>query len=373
MHVFKPALASFYQGVFVLCAISLAGFSYAQETEDTGGIGYTADEANATEAAKVPNLTINFSLNSVADPETTQYYTQIVEELLRGLPRKVSLAGDPASLVQTEPVYDHLKVVSYLPKPGTDPNGLSEKDIRYFTVEFEVPEGLVNLIELDELPPGVEGQSIVVHKGKYEDFVDILYNDAEEGAATNTPAVGLEKAGMDLNDIMGTTQQSSRKTDIGRMVDETAKADVARERAQRTGPTALELEISAYERSKKAGNSPKAEKVTPVKAVATPKTAAKPSLKAPLNFEGVTITYTKGVDVTGKVAPLAEVAKQSKRVQMIAFVSPTDSLSMTDVANKRFFAAENELRAAGVDVNSFMRSRIILRADGADKMNITFK
>ncbi len=365
MTWFKIKMPVTALGILSLSFMCLT-YNVQAQSQPANTVGYEA--ASETEVASVPNLTVNFSLNSVADPETTQYYTQIVEEMLRNLPRKVSLTGDPASLVQTEPVYDHLKVVSYLPKANTDPNGLAEKDIRYFTVEFEVPEGLVNLIEVEDLPPGVESQSIVVHKGKYEDFVDILYNDGSELETTpQTPEVGLQKAGMTMDDIMG----KKPKSEIGMMVEDTAKAQMEKDRIMRKGPTKLMQEMAALEISKKAGKKP---------ATAAPVTTAeaKPSKpkasKTPLNLKGVTITFNKGVDVGGKLKPLAASGSEKRRLQMIAFVTPVGSETITDVANQRFLSAENELKAAGMPVSKMLRSRIILQsAETKDKLNITLK
>lgn len=364
MHMSKPIQTLLFLGAFALSFMHLK-LNAEVVNKPSNSVGYeAAPGAEITETAKVPNLTVNFSLNSVADPATTQYYTQIVEEMLRNLPRKVSLSGDPASLVQTEPVYDHLKVVSYLPKADTDPNSLSEKDIRYFTVEFEVPEGLVNLTEVDDLPPGVESQSIVVHKGKYEDFVDILYNDGTRTSASTAPRreIGLEKAGINMNDIMG-----KKSSGLGQMVADTAKSQVAKERMKRSGPTDLMREIANFEVKKKS------KRATPAKTIVkTPQAAFK--LPSPtLKLKGVTITFNKGTDLGQKLMPLVKSGSESRRLQMIAFVSPTGAETMTDLANQRFLSAESELRAAGINVNDMAKSRIILMSSGADKLNVTLK
>lgn len=111
-----------------------------------------------------PNLTVTFNLNSSVPEAQTAYYAEIVEELLRNIPRRVELYGDNKKMLSDYRNLDHMKVLAYLPTSKED--GLSgERELRYFEVEFYAPKKLPESLAKDM-------KNVVVrHEGRYEDFL----------------------------------------------------------------------------------------------------------------------------------------------------------------------------------------------------------
>ena len=147
---------------------------------------YAKVEVSAEEkvALPPPNLTVNFTLNSSLTPAHSKYYKEIVEELLRNLPKRLALQGEHRTLVTGEPGYDKMKVIVYTPKDDSEViNDIADKNIQYFEIEFEVPEQLMDMETIDGVAPELLESAIVVKKTeRLEDFmkkVDMVRDGGE--------------------------------------------------------------------------------------------------------------------------------------------------------------------------------------------------
>lgn len=100
----------------------------------------------------VPNLSVHFTLNSAIPEEETEYYKEIVQEILRKIPKKVELRGENRSLLSGSNEYDKLRVVSYLPDPENLKDNPTAREIVFFDIDFEKVDDrkLSQLIRKDE-------------------------------------------------------------------------------------------------------------------------------------------------------------------------------------------------------------------------------
>tara|TARA_R110000868_G_scaffold189695_2_gene433049 strand:- start:95794 stop:96780 length:987 start_codon:yes stop_codon:yes gene_type:complete len=136
------------------------------EPVDTASI---MPEANI-KSGLMPNLTVNFQLNSTLGPEETAYYAKIVEKMLSDMPKKIQLEGEERHLLSGSNQYDTLKVVAYLPPVNEEisDNPLN-KVVKKFDISFELPreKKLERVIATAKT-----GQAIVVEqKDSYETFM----------------------------------------------------------------------------------------------------------------------------------------------------------------------------------------------------------
>lgn len=153
-----------------LASFLLASFCLSAPNASAEVIIRGKKEAPEAAPPLIPNLSVTFNLNSALDEQDTAYYSAIVEELLKNLPRRVELYGENRELLSPSKNLDHMKVVAYLPTSKED--GLSgEKELRYFDVEFFAPEKKVKVNEVDGFSKEDMNKAIVVRKERYDDFL----------------------------------------------------------------------------------------------------------------------------------------------------------------------------------------------------------
>ena len=144
------------------------------------------DEAKAI----IPNLSVHFTLNSAISEEETEYYKEIVEELLHSMPKEVELRGANRSLLSGSQKYDKLRVVSYLPDATLLKDDPTARDISYFDIKFEAPDA-EKLARMKAQDKALYNPSVFVRTDRLEAFmkkVDAL-RGGEEMQELPTPSV----------------------------------------------------------------------------------------------------------------------------------------------------------------------------------------
>jgi hypothetical protein len=286
----------------------------------------------STPPLPIPNLTMSFTLNSALDDELTRYYSEIAQEILKNMPRKVSLHGDQASLLMGSRKFDKLNVIAYLPNPVK--NEYSDpllKDIRAFSVDFEVPDMLMAKRIMDDNEGRVSLQKpIVVHKGRYEEFLR---------------RVGSIKAGGEIASIQDETLLSHKNTSSNEFLNSTAIAELKK-------PTPVKAAVDVKEKLQ-----PPLEKI---------KKKSKPAPRKSIVLSDSRLTYE--ADYSGPEKGLdALVSKFSKikNIKNLHFVGSAQKSFISDsssVFNARVKRMLSVLDDGGVDVSSLHVSSIILKS-----------
>lgn len=133
----------------------------------------------------MPNLTVNFQLNSTLGSKETAYYSRIVEKMLEDMPRKLKLEGDESNLLSGSNNYDTLKIVAYLPPVDEElsDNPLN-KIVKRFDISFELPRAK----KLERLANATTDETAVINQNNsYTEFMS---------------EVGLMSAGVSPTDVM---------------------------------------------------------------------------------------------------------------------------------------------------------------------------
>lgn len=290
----------------------------------------------------VPNLSVTFNLNSTLDEESTEYYSAIVEELLKNLPRRVELHGENKKLLESGRDLDHMKVVAYLPTSNED--GLSgDRDLRYFDVEFFAPKKKLSINEIDGISPEAFGKAIVVQKGRYEDFLKkVSALRSEDG-----------KALMDVDNAFSKMEKGVQKGD-------SLNSTMFDKELNRIAKEGSVEKIDAA-KLKVAKPQPPKGKVKPVKVVKSGK--AKPVSR---HLEVAYFDNSADLSTTDKAKMVKFIqALKGKDIQKIRVVSQSlegSDKSALDISNARFGYLKNLMKEQGVQVSSKQWSAIMVQA-----------
>lgn len=113
---------------------------------------------NTQPSALMPNLAVNFQLNSTLGEKETEYYARIVEKILKSLPKKLVLEGEEKHLLSGSNKFDTLKVVAYLPAQGEEKSDDPfNKIAKTYNIQFELPreKKLKRLVKAGDEPPTI--------------------------------------------------------------------------------------------------------------------------------------------------------------------------------------------------------------------------
>lgn len=170
---------------------SAPAFSYAQSEMDTRSIL----PENTQKSILMPNLAINFQLNSTLGEKETEYYARIVEKILADLPKKIVLEGDERHLLSGSKKYDTLKVIAYFPANGEErSDDPFNKITKIYNIQFELPKES----KLKRIASEDEGElpSIVERQENFEDFLTkmnkAIMDTSQTDIAEGTPEVILK-------------------------------------------------------------------------------------------------------------------------------------------------------------------------------------
>ena len=171
------------------CGVSFSTFAQENAVSQTREIM----PENTQKSILMPNLAINFQLNSTLGEKETEYYARIVEKVLNSLPKKLVLEGDEKHLLSGSNKFDTLKVVAYLPAQGEErSDDPFNKIAKTYNIQFELPKEK----KLERLAKaGDEKPSIVEVQEGLDSFLnrvnrEVSVNESSVSDVSKTQEVG---------------------------------------------------------------------------------------------------------------------------------------------------------------------------------------
>lgn len=231
--------------------------------------------------ALIPNLSVHFTLNSALSQEETEYYKEIVQEILKKMPKQVALTGENRSLLSGSNHYDRLRVVSYLPDMEAVEENPTAKDIHYFDIQFEVPDQK-KLRQILRQEKKQYNPSVFVRTDKLDAFmqkVDLLRMGEE------IEELPQERENLENQAISSEVLEKPETLKIAKL----QEPDVTSSLTKQTNKEAKERPTKAEKKElKKVKNTSKKETVIPKKPA--PKTFT-------INYSGDRIDFTPSKDL----------------------------------------------------------------------------
>jgi hypothetical protein len=154
------------KGILSVLLLSTSTLAYGQNEADTRSIL----PENTQKSMLIPNLAINFQLNSTLGEKETEYYARIVEKILANLPKKITLEGEERHLLSGSKKYDSLKVVAYFPAKGEErADDPFNKITKMYNIEFELPKEK----KLKRIALAANGtpETLIERQGSFQEFL----------------------------------------------------------------------------------------------------------------------------------------------------------------------------------------------------------
>ncbi|MAI07497.1 MAG: hypothetical protein CMF61_00925 [Magnetococcales bacterium] len=198
------------------CGVSFSAFAQENAVSQTREIM----PENTQKSILMPNLAVNFQLNSTLGEKETEYYARVVEKILNSLPKKLVLEGDERHLLSGSNKFDTLKVVAYLPAQGEErSDDPFNKIAKTYNIEFELPREK----KLERLAKaGDEKPSIVEVQEGLDSFLnrvngELSVDESSESDVSKTQEVGQLSA-VDTAAVVEKTEKVSTAQNILREV-----------------------------------------------------------------------------------------------------------------------------------------------------------
>ncbi|MFT7144390.1 MAG: hypothetical protein ACI9TY_001615 [Alphaproteobacteria bacterium] len=189
MNIYVPIKKFSIVPLALACCVPLLAFAREGDKKmDTSSVMPAQNVKNIL----MPNLTVNFQLNSTLGSKETAYYSNIVEKILADLPRKIDLQGEEADLLSGSNRYDTLKVIAYLPPTGEE---VSDDPLNKITKSFDISFELPREKKLKRLASANSENDLVVvdRKDSYANFMAKvgLIKDGEDISASAMPVAPI--------------------------------------------------------------------------------------------------------------------------------------------------------------------------------------
>lgn len=282
---------------------------------------------NTQQSILMPNLAVNFQLNSTLGEKETEYYARIVEKILNGLPKNLVLEGDERHLLSGSNKFDTLKVVAYLPAQGEEKSDDPfNKIAKTYNIQFELPreKKLERLANSDGTPP-----SIVEVQEELNDFLSRVDKEVSQTSVTES---GVSDA------------------DVAEKLDTVVTADVV-------------------EKVEKKENVPAVQVVQKPSEPVKPKNVIR---EVNLNFYDNEVVF--GLSQMDMFKKFAQSVKSQKvqKIRMVTQTAPSPFSSWEEVQDDRIRNIKRLLKDEGVNVGSIEFSLIKMKSTFKQGIDLSF-